>query len=178
MGPHLRRDRHGAPDELSTPCSHSPAFDPWSATSSGGRAPTRPGAELESFLAMRADEKIAAGIAPPEARRLALLEMGGVEQVKEEVRDSRTGAWLDTFARDARSGLRLLARNPGFTAAAVRSSRRLRPDCHHGLLAVHGVSYDRPTERLHRRRRAASGALADGHVRGGAGAPCLCSTHS
>ncbi|MDQ6892626.1 MAG: ABC transporter permease [Acidobacteriota bacterium] len=77
------------------------------------------GAELESFLEMRADEKVAAGIAPQEARRLALLEMGGVDQVKEQVRDSRTGAWLDTFARDARSGLRLLVRNPGFTAAAV-----------------------------------------------------------
>ncbi|HEY6148789.1 MAG TPA: ABC transporter permease, partial [Thermoanaerobaculia bacterium] len=77
------------------------------------------GAELESFLEMRVDEKIAAGVSPPEARRLALLEMGGIEQVKEEVRDSRAGAWLDVLTRDARSGVRLLARNPGFTAAAV-----------------------------------------------------------
>ncbi|HYK42616.1 MAG TPA: permease prefix domain 1-containing protein, partial [Thermoanaerobaculia bacterium] len=76
-------------------------------------------AELESYLEMRTEEKIAAGMAPGQARREAFLQMGGVEQVKEEVRDSRAGAWLDTSLRDARSGLRLLARNPGFTAAAV-----------------------------------------------------------
>jgi len=75
--------------------------------------------ELQAYLEMRIDEKIAAGLSPAAARREAALEMGGVEQVKDSVRDSRAGASLDTLGRDLRSGLRLLSRAPGFTAAAV-----------------------------------------------------------
>jgi predicted permease len=77
------------------------------------------GAELEGYLEMRIDEKIAAGVEPEQARREARIEMGGVDQVAESVRDSRAGAWLDTLGRDLRSGVRLLGRNPGFTVAAV-----------------------------------------------------------
>src|SRR5208282_616560 len=56
---------------------------------------------------------------PDEARRAARIELGGVEQVKEEVRTARAGAWLEQFWQDVRFGARQLRRNPGFALAAV-----------------------------------------------------------
>ncbi len=58
---------------------------------------------------------------PEEARRAALIELGGVEAVKEQVRDVRAGAFLDAFARDVRYAARLLARNPLFAITAALS---------------------------------------------------------
>ena len=59
------------------------------------------------------------GMSPAEARRAALIESDGVEQVKERVRDVRAGNLLETVLRDFRFGARMLAKNPAFTAAAV-----------------------------------------------------------
>src|SRR4029078_7871157 len=53
------------------------------------------------------------------ARRAAWLELGGVEQLKEEIRDGRVGATVDAASIDARYALRTLAKSPGFTAAVV-----------------------------------------------------------
>lgn len=75
--------------------------------------------ELRAFVDLLAAEKVKAGMPPDEARRAALLETGGVEQVKEEVRDVRAGAWLGAVAQDARYALRTLRRAPGFTLAAI-----------------------------------------------------------
>jgi hypothetical protein len=47
-----------------------------------------------------ADEKIAEGMPPEEARRVARIEVGGVERVKESVRSGRAGAWLDALWQD------------------------------------------------------------------------------
>jgi predicted permease len=75
--------------------------------------------ELHAYVAMSAEQKVARGMNPEDARRSALIELGGLEQVKEAVRDVRRLAWLETGGRDLRYAARALARTPGFTAAAV-----------------------------------------------------------
>jgi macrolide transport system ATP-binding/permease protein len=75
--------------------------------------------ELHTFVELATDEKIAAGVSASEARRITLTELGGVEQVKQAVRDYRAGTTIETVWSDVRFGWRQLLRNPGFTAAVV-----------------------------------------------------------
>lgn len=75
--------------------------------------------ELESFVEMAAAERMRYGAAPDEAHRLAVLQLGGVEQAKERVRTGRHGAWLDEVARDVRYAVRMAFRNRGFTLVVV-----------------------------------------------------------
>ncbi len=76
-------------------------------------------AEVRSYAALLEEENLSAGMKPEAAKRAARIELGGHEQVKEEVRAGRAGAWLETVWQDVRYGARILRKNPGFTAIAV-----------------------------------------------------------
>jgi hypothetical protein len=75
--------------------------------------------ELEAFVDLAAADRLRDGATPAEARRLAVLHLGGVEQAKERVRTDRHGAWLDEVGRDVRYGFRTLRRSPVFTTVAL-----------------------------------------------------------
>jgi predicted permease len=75
--------------------------------------------ELEFHLEEEIRRLVAVGVDPKEARRRARLELGGVEQVKEEVRDVRGTRWVEDLLGDVKFSLRMMRRTPGFTAAAV-----------------------------------------------------------
>jgi len=70
-------------------------------------------AEIRAYQGMLEDEKIRAGAEPRVARREARIELGGAEQVKEEVRDVRLGATLENMGAELRQSWRGLRRNPG-----------------------------------------------------------------
>lgn len=75
--------------------------------------------EIDGYANLLIEEKIAQGMSRDEARRAARLEIGRVDQVKEQVRDVRVGAWLDGLRQDVRLGVRTLIRRPGFAAVAI-----------------------------------------------------------
>ena len=75
--------------------------------------------ELQSYAETITEEKIAAGMSPAEARRTTLADIGGIEQVKQSVRDRRTGTGLELLWQDVRYALRQLAHNRAFTLTAV-----------------------------------------------------------
>jgi len=86
-----------------------------------GRAPVHRDLDEEvgGYFDMLVDEHVSRGLDDREARRLARLEMGGVDQVKEAVRALRPGAWVETVVRDVRHSFRTLLRTPGFSLTAV-----------------------------------------------------------
>lgn len=75
--------------------------------------------ELEAFVDMAATDNERGGVPPAEARRLAVLQLGGIEQVKERVRTVHHGWWLDELGKDVRYAGRLLRRRPVLSASAV-----------------------------------------------------------
>jgi predicted permease len=76
-------------------------------------------AEVRAFVNLVTDEKVAAGAPQAEAQRRALAECGGIERVKQSVRDGRPGAALETFWQDLRLGIRQLWGNPILAAATI-----------------------------------------------------------
>ncbi len=76
-------------------------------------------AELSSHLQLHIDDNLRQGLTPSEARRQALLTLGGMEQIKEAVRDQQTLPFLETLFQDLRFSLRSLRHSPAFTFAAV-----------------------------------------------------------
>ena len=75
--------------------------------------------ELSFHLEQHTSDLIEQGYSPVEARRRARIALGGPEQVKEMCRDARGTRWLNDLLRDFRYGVRILAKQPGFTIVAV-----------------------------------------------------------
>ena len=76
-------------------------------------------AELDNHVVMHTEDGIRAGFTPVEARRQALIRLGGAEQTRQSHRDRRTLPWLESLIQDVCFGFRMLLRNRAYTAVAV-----------------------------------------------------------
>jgi predicted permease len=76
-------------------------------------------AELESHVALHTEDGIRAGLSPADARRQALIRLGGVEQTRQTYRERHTLPWLESVLRDVRYALRGFRRNPIFTLTVI-----------------------------------------------------------
>jgi predicted permease len=81
-------------------------------------------AELRGYQEMLQDENVKLGMSAADARRAAALQTGGIEQLKEQVREARMGFSIDTLSRDVRFAARMLLKQPVFSLTVL------------GLLAV------------------------------------------
>ncbi len=77
--------------------------------------------ELAAHIEMHVADNVRAGMSAAEARRQALVKLGGLEQTKGQHRDRRGLPWLETAFHDLRFALRLMRRNPGFTLVVLSS---------------------------------------------------------
>ena len=77
--------------------------------------------ELQLHLDKLTEKHVHAEMAPAEAARLARMELGGFDQIKEQCRQSWGTALIETLSRDITYALRMLGKSPGFAAAVVLS---------------------------------------------------------
>jgi len=75
--------------------------------------------ELRAHFNYQVEKSVKSGLPLEEAKRRARLEFGGLDQVKEECREARGVSFVETTIQDLRYALRILRKNPGFSAVAV-----------------------------------------------------------
>ena len=85
--------------------------------------------EFQSYLEMATEQKVRAGMPLEEAKRSARIEFGGVDQVKEGVREVGFEARVESVLRDIHYAFRVLAKRPEFTAVVVLTLARYRSQC-------------------------------------------------
>jgi putative ABC transport system permease protein len=93
-------------------------FIDWSTAS---RREREVAAELEAHVELHAADNVRAGMSPAEARRVALMKLGGVEHTREAMRDVWSVRGIETLAQDTRYAVRGLLRSPVFTLTAIAS---------------------------------------------------------
>ena len=75
--------------------------------------------ELRFHIEARAEDLMQKGLSRTEAMRRARIEFGGMDQAREECREARRVGQMENFIQDLKFGVRMLRKNPGFTAVAV-----------------------------------------------------------
>lgn len=75
--------------------------------------------ELRDYLDREAEGRIASGIAPDEAKRIAISSLNGCERLKEECRDARGVRWVEDSLNDVRFAIRTLRKAPAFTVTVI-----------------------------------------------------------
>jgi predicted permease len=91
----------------------------WRTVARGRRLDADLDAELQSYLDEITARKVASGLDPVTARRAAVIDAGGIDSVKESVRDIRIGRFVEETMRDTAYAWRTLRKAPGFAAAAI-----------------------------------------------------------
>src|ERR1700676_3072413 len=76
-------------------------------------------AEMQIHLALHIEDNLRAGVTPQQARGAALMKLGGLEQTKHLYRERRGLPWLELLIQDLHFAVRMLRKNPGFTAVAI-----------------------------------------------------------
>jgi len=85
----------------------------------GGRRDAELRSDIDTYVDMLVDEKIAAGLAPEAARRRTLMEVGSVDAIKDRTRGVRAGAILAEIGSDTRYALRMMRRDWTFSVVAI-----------------------------------------------------------